>query len=197
MKTIILLVLVLFAPALHAEPLNYDYLYFSSNDTESDSGQDTGGEAFGGFWEFADTLHLFGSYDDAGSYTGTGANPLWQYDTRTLRAGIGGHYLLGTRVMLAPSIAVLHARREINASDWNGLRKYTDTGYGMQLDLRYAVANWLELTAGSRTSRIFGENETDLVGGIIFHPTHWLALGAIYHDSDSQSGAELTVRWYY
>lgn len=193
----LLMVLVLLPFAVAAEPLNYDYLYLSANDTETDDGSESEGETFGGFWSFADTLHLFASYDDAGAYAGSGANPGWDYDTRTLRAGIGGHWLIDERTMIAPAVAVLHARADVTAPAWTYAREYTDTGYGVQLDLRHALADWFELTAGGRYSEVFDGDATEFVGGVVFHPTDWLALGALYHDGDARTGTELTVRWYY
>lgn len=195
MKKTCLLGLALLAPLpVAAEPLNYDYVYLSSNNTEGSA--DNGGETAGGFWEFAETLHLFGSYDEGGNYSNTGSNPNWDYETRTMRAGVGAHYLLGTRFMLAPSVAVLRSRREIYIPN-SGQMEYSDTGYGMQLDLRYAVSNWLELTAGARSSRIFEDTRSDFVGGIIFHPTDWLAAGIVRHEGDDSAATEFTVRWYY
>lgn len=192
-----LLLLVLLSPAAPcgAEPLNYDYVYLSTNDTESDNGAENSGETLGGFWSFADTLHLFGSIDDAGAYTGLAQNPAWDYDTKTIRAGIGGHWLLGKQTMLAPSIAVLRSEVEVSAASFT--RKYTDTGYGAQLDVRHALTNWFELTAGARYTHLFDEGTTELVGGVLFHPTNWLALGALYHEREEAASTELTVRWYY
>lgn len=194
MKRICVLALALLALPAAAEPLSYDYVYLSSSDAQSDGNQDSGGEAFGGFWEFADTLHLFGSWDD-GAYSTAGGDPSWQYETRSLRAGVGGHYLLGSRFMLAPSVAVIRAEREVTAPDWT--REYTDTGYAVQLDARYAVTNWFELMAGSRSSRVFDASDTEFVGGVVFHPTDWLAVGASYRESDVQHGTELVLKWYY
>lgn len=194
----ILLAAIALAPfAVAAEPLDYDYVYLSSNDTETDDGRETDGDVFGGFWSFTDTLHVFASYDDAGAYTGSGENPLWDYDTRTLRAGIGGHYLLGERTMIAPALAVLRSEVEISAPAWTEPREVSDTGYGVQLDLRHAVTDWFELTAGGRYADVFDNGTTELVGGVVFHPTTWLALGALYHEGDDRNSTELTVRWYY
>lgn len=192
----LLATLALLPLAVAAEPLNYDYLYLSSNDTKTDDGSETSGDVFGGFWSFTDTLHVFASYDDAGAYAGD-MNPAWDYDTRTLRAGVGGHYLLGKRTMIAPAIAILRAEAEVTSPLWTSAREYSDTGYGAQLDLRHAVTNWFELTAGARYTQVFDNDATELVGGIVFHPTSWLALGALYHERDEANSTELTVRWYY
>ena len=199
MKRILLytLALALLPATAMSEPLNYDYVYLSANDTRTDSGNDDRGDTLGGFWSFADTLHLFGSLDDAGAYAGAGANAAWKYETRTLRAGIGGHYLLGKRVMIAPSIAVLRAEQEISAPAWTTARERSDTGYGAQVDLRYAVTSAFELTVGGRYSRLFDDNSTEGVGGILYHATDWLALGALYHEGERSESTELTVRWYY
>lgn len=183
--------------AVEAEPLSYDYVYLSSNDAETGSSSGDSGETLGGFWEFADTLHLFGSYDDSSAYVAAGANPDWDYDTRTLRFGIGAHYLLGERTMIAPSIAVLRARREITAPAWSTPREDEDTGYSAQLDLRHALSDRLEITAGARYSKIFDRSDSELVGGLVFHATDRLALGALHHEGEEEAGMEVTVKWYF
>lgn len=191
-----LLLLACLAPlAALAEPLSYDYVYLSSNDSSNDDSAGGSGEAFGGFYEFAQTLHLFGSYDDSSAYIGAGQNPNWDYDTKTLRFGIGGHYLLGERTMIAPSIAVLRSRRDITAPLWTV--RDEDTGYGAQIDLRHAFTNWFEVTAGARYSEVFEQDDTEFVAGIVFHPTNWLALGAVHHEGDERTATELTIKWYY
>lgn len=181
--------------AASAEPLDYDYLYLSSSETETDDGRETDGDVFGGFWSFTDTLHVFGSYDDAGAYANSGENPAWEYETRTLRAGLGAHVLVGERTMIAPALSILRAKMEVTSPLWT--REHEDTGYGAQLDLRHAITHWLELTAGGRYTHVFDDGSTQLVGGVVFHATDWLALGALYHEGDERSGVELTARWYY
>lgn len=197
MRRVLILLAAGWLPLLQAEPLNYDYIYFSNADTETDAGKQDSGETAGGFWSFTDSMHLFGSYDTAGSYTGSGENPNWNYDTRTVRAGVGAHYLIGTRVMLAPSLSVLRAEREINAPGWIAPREFSDTGFGLQLDLRLAMNDWLELTAGTSSTRVFDETDTQFVGGVLFHATNWLAVGALYHEHDDSHSMELTARFYY
>lgn len=197
MKGTLLAIAILLPAVALAEPLDYNYVYLSTNDAEDNDAGGADGETFGGFWEFAETLHLFGSYDDAGAYAGAGDNPSWEYETRTLRAGVGGHYLIGERTMIAPAVAVLYAEREVDAPGWNYPREYDDTGYGVQFDLRHAFTNWFEITAGARYSNVFDEDGTEFVGGLLFHPTNWLAVGALYHDGDNEASTEFTVRWYY
>lgn len=195
MKNTFLLVMALLPGAALAEPLNYDYIYLSNSETETDGGGESEGDAFGGFWSFADTLHVFASWDDSGSYAG--ANPAWDYDLKTLRAGIGGHYLIGERTMIAPAVAVIRAEGDVMAASWTSPRELKDTGYGVQLDLRHAVSDWFELTAGGRYSDVLDNSSTELVGGLVFHPTDWLALGALYHEREEAASTELTVRWYF
>jgi len=194
MKTLFLLAALLPVAAL-AEPLDYDYIYLSDTDTETDSGAETSGDVFGGFWSFAKNLHVFASYDDAGFYAGS--NPAWDYDVKALRAGVGGHYLVGERTMIAPAVSLIRAEGDVMAPAWDAPRNIGDTGYGVQLDLRHAVTNWLELTAGGRYADVLDDRTTELVGGVVFHPTTWLALGALYHDREDATGTELTVRWYF
>lgn len=195
MKAFIVLAAALAPLALQAEPLDYDYIYLSDHD--ADSGAVDDGEAFGGFWTFAETLHVFGSYDDTGAYGGAGENPAWDYDTRALRVGVGGHYRIGERTMIAPAIAVLRAEMDVMAPAWTAPREFSDTGYGLQLDLRHALTNRFELAAGARYTDVLDNDSSELVGGIVFHATDWLALGALYHDREGEGATEMTVRWYF
>lgn len=195
MKRLILLAAAVLPGTVLAEPLNYDYIYLSNVDTESDGGDGSEGEAFGGFWSFADTLHVFASYDDSGFYAG--ANPAWDYDLQALRAGLGGHYLLGERTMIAPAISVIRAEGDVMAPSWASPRELKDTGYGFQLDLRHALTDRFELTAGGRYTNLLDDSSTELVGGLLFHAADWIALGALYHDREEETATELTVRWYF
>ena len=93
-----LLAMTLLSGAATADVLNYDYVYLSKNGTESD-GTGTGG----GYKSFGEHTHLFLSYDDTAFYAGSHEN--WDYDLKTLRVGAGGHYLIGARTMIAPSVS--------------------------------------------------------------------------------------------
>lgn len=183
----ILLAGLLTATNAYAEPLNYDYVYFSR--VESDvNGQDVDGDVYGGFWEFARTWHVFGSYGEAGFYTpGTGRN-----ETRTLRLGVGGHYLLTDNLLVAPQLVVLDSevRDPLTGT-------ISDTGYGAQLDVRYQISRMFELSGGVRYAEVFNDSSTTMLAGGLWHATDWLALGAFYQRDSDKDGIELTVRWYY
>lgn len=197
MRILLLLAAAAVCLSANAEPLNYDYVYYSATEIDNDSGASDSGDTLGAFLSFADTLHLFGSVDTAGAYSGGSTNSNYSYDTLTLRVGIGGHYLLTERLMIAPAIAVLRSRTEVSSPNWMYAREYEDTGYGAQVDLRYWFGNRWEVTGGARYSRVFDNSATELTAGPVFHINDWLALGALYHDGENRNSTELTLRWYF
>ena len=103
MRRLLLLATLLMPGFAVAEVLNYDYVYLSRNGTEAD-----GTGTAGGFKSFGDHTHLFLSVDDTAFYAGRHED--WDYDLRTVRIGAGGHYLLGKRTMVAPSLSVFRSR---------------------------------------------------------------------------------------
>ena len=69
------LALLACASATHAEPLSYDYVYLSHQETETDTSMGrAGSDVFGMHYEVGKHLHVFGSLGDAGAY----GNPLWK-----------------------------------------------------------------------------------------------------------------------
>ena len=189
-RTLVAMALLSMPGLAAAEVLNYDYVYLSRNGTESD-----GNGTAGGFKSFGGHTHLFASYDDTAFYAGSHAD--WDYDLETLRIGAGGHYLLGQRTMIAPSLSVFRSRGEAMSPSWDAPRRVEGTGYIAQFDLRHAVTDWLELTAAARVTRFDGESSTEQVGGVIFHANDQWAFGVLYHDRDDRHSTELTVRYYY
>jgi hypothetical protein len=173
-----------------ADALNYDYVYLSKNGTESD-----GNGTAGGYKSLGDHTHVFASYDDTAFYAGSHDN--WDYDLKTLRVGAGGHYLIGARTMIAPSLSVFHSSGEVLAPTWAAPRKLGGTGYIAEFDLRHAVTDWLELTAAARRTQFAGDRWNEYVGGVMFHASHHWAFGALYHDREQQHSTEFTVRYYY
>ena len=190
MRTLLLLAAALLPGLAPAEVLNYDYVYLSRNGTEDD-----GTGTAGGFKSFGGHTHLFASFDDTAFYASSHAN--WDYDLRTLRVGAGGHYLVGERTMIAPSVSVFRSQGEVLAPSWDAPRELRGTGYIAQFDLRHAVTQRIELTAAARVTRFAGDQWRETIGGVMFHATdHW-AFGALYHDREGQAGTEFTVRYYY
>ncbi|MDG6347531.1 hypothetical protein QAA18_02045 [Luteimonas sp. 8-5] len=190
MRTCAALALLLVSGAANAEVLDYDYVYLSRNGTESD-----GNGSGGGFKSFGGHTHVFASYDDTAFYAGRHDD--WDYDLQTLRVGAGGHYLIGERTMIAPSLSVFRSRGEAKAPSWDEPRELEGTGYIAQFDLRHAVTDWLEITAAARLTRFDGDSATEMVGGVMFHATDNWAFGALYHHRDGGDTTELTVRYYY
>lgn len=204
MRTVALLVLVLgcCGNAL-AEPLNYDYVYLSSSETEHDNGEETSGEVFGAFYSFKESLHGFLSFDEGGSYS-TAAG-----DSRSLRAGAGGHFYIADRLIIAPSIAILHTRVDVDNTvmmrsvygkqylQASHLGEQSDTGYQLQLDTRWNFLDRWEIIGGLHYSEIFDQGDTEIVAGLLWHPLDWLALGAIGKEKSEARAMELTARWYF
>lgn len=177
------------------EVLNYDYLYLSRNGTETDGRSSSDGNTIGAFKSFGDHTHVFASLDDGGLYGG--ANPNWDYDIRTLRVGVAGHYLVGKRTMVAPGLAFLRVDGEAMAPAWAAPRDASGSGHVVQLDVRHAVTDWLELTAAARYTKLLGHSSREFVGGVLFHLNDSVAFGALHHERDDATSTELTVRWYY
>lgn len=174
-----------------AEPLNYDYVYLSKSEVDQDGTNETAeGETFGAFYSFRESLHGFASIDDAGSYAAVNG------DARTLRVGVGGHFLVSERFMIAPAIAALYTRTKYY--DWQMNRQEdSDTGYVLQLDARWQFLDRWELIGGVHRSSVFNTDDTEIVAGLLWHPLDWLALGAIHKDKSEATGTELTARWYF
>lgn len=190
MRRLFVLAMALLPGMAASEVLNYDYVYLSTNGTESD-----GNGTAGGFKSFGGHTHVFASYDDTAFYAGS--NEDWDYDLRTLRIGAGGHYLIGKRTMIAPSVSVFRSSGEVLAPSWTSPRDIGGTGYIAQFDLRHAVTDWLELTAAARRTSFEDATWTELVGGVIFHANDKWALGVLYRDREEQHSTEFTVRYYY
>ncbi|MDX1442804.1 MAG: hypothetical protein R3270_03385 [Gammaproteobacteria bacterium] len=203
MRYLFLAGLLLAAMPVAAEPLNYDYIYLSSGRIEPEQGESRNASAFGAFYSFANNFHGFIGVDDGGAYA---ASAPADADIRNWRIGAGGHFLVSENVMLAPAAALLRGTVEyraciplgpnLPACSWTDMEA-SDTGYVVQLDARWNFAERWEVIGGLHRSELFEESETEIVAGILWHPTDWLALGAMAKDRDTSSIAELTGRWYF
>lgn len=190
MRTILLLALFLLASAAHADALNYDYVYLSKIGNSS-NGNGTGG----GYKSFGENSHVFFSYDDTAFYAGSRSN--WDYDMKTLRVGAGGHYRIGKRTMIAPEIALFHSSGTVKAPSWPSAHNMGGNGYMVEVDLRHALTDHIELSASARRTQFAGERWNEFVGGVMLHATHHWAFGVLQHRRDSKSATEFTVRYYY
>ena len=189
-----ILALLLLPACAGAEVLNYDYVYLSKEGAAS--GQSGGGNGTaGGFKSLGQHTHVFLSYDDTAFYAGSHEN--WDYDLKTWRVGAGGHYLIGTKTMIAPSFAIFRSRGEVKAPTWASSRGLSGNGTILELDVRHAVTHWLELVGGARRTRFQDESWSELVGGVLVHPNDRWALGVLYHDREDERSTELTLRYYY
>lgn len=196
MRRLLLLAMALLPGVAPAEVLNYDYVYLSVNGTENDPGSKGGdGAAGGGFKSFGKRTHVFLSYDNTAQYAGS--NPTWDYNLKTWRIGAGGHYLIGKRTMIAPSLSVFRSNGEVMVPNSTSPQRLAGNGYIVQLDLRHALNAKLELTAAARRSKFVDGESTEFVAGVLFHPSRKWAVGVLYHDRERKRSTEFTVRHYY
>lgn len=196
MRRLLLLAMALLPGAARADVLNYDYVYLSKNGTETDRASNDGdGMAAGGYKSFGKRTHVFLSYDNTALYAGS--HPDWDYDLKTWRIGAGGHYFLGKRTLIAPSLSIFRSSGEVLAPSWTAPRKLEGTGYIVQFELRHAVTDWLELTAAARRTKFVDGTSNEYIGGVMFHVNHNWALGMLYHDRERKRSTEFTVRYYY
>ena len=187
------IVLLAVSQPLAAEPLNYDYIYLSSGRIEPEDGESRNATAFGAFYSFADSFHGFVGVDDGGAYAATVPADA---DIRNWRIGAGGHFFIGKNLIIAPTAALI--RGKARWAYMPGMyREIEDDGYALQLDARWNFTGRWELVGGLHRSELFDESDTEIVGGILWHPTDWLALGAIAKDRETAGITELTGRWYF
>jgi len=179
------LLLIAAAPA-SAEPLSYDYAYLSHQQTHVD-GQSFRNDTLGAYYQFGTNWHVFGSFGNAGSY----GNPAWK-DSRALRFGAGGHWLLNEDTMVALEGAVIRAQ-----FDKAQVGTVRDTGGSAIFELRHRFAPWVEAIASASHTEVLGRRTHEFVAGPVFHLNRTWALGAFYRRTDGSSGFEVTARTYY
>lgn len=181
----ILLIVAAAAPA-SADPLSYDYVYLSHQQAHVD-GRSFGNDTLGGYIEVGAHLHLFGSLGNAGAY----GNPAWK-NSRAVRIGTGGHWLLDDDTLIAVEGALLRAQFD------DALRgTVRDTGASAIVEFRHRFAPWCEAIASAAFSDVLDHRTTEFVAGPVFHLNRRIALGAFYRRTDGGSGLEITARTYY
>ncbi len=190
MRIVLTLALCLLANVAQADALNYDYVYLSKVGNSS-NGNGTGG----GYKSFGENTHAFFSADDTAFYSGSHRD--WNYDMKTWRVGIGGHYKIGKRTMIAPELAVFHSRGTVTSSEWPDGHAMSGNGYMVEVDLRHALTDRIELSAAARRTQYAGDSWNEFIGGVMFHATHHWAFGVLQHRTDQKSATEFTVRYYY
>ncbi len=182
------LALLACASATHAEPLSYDYVYLSHQETETDTSMGrAGSDVFGMHYELGKHLHVFGSLGDAGAY----GNPLWK-NSRALRYGLAGRHLFGEDTLFAFKVAAIRARFDRPSG-----QTVKDNGYSLILEVRHRFTPWMEGIASASRSDVLGWKTTEYVAGPMFHVGKYVAMGTLYRHMEGHSGLEATVRWYY
>jgi hypothetical protein len=173
------------APAA-AEPLSYAYAYLSHQQAHVD-GESFGNDTLGAYYELGARAHLFGAYGNAGAY----GNPAWK-NSRALRIGAGGHWLVGADTLVAVEGAALRAQ-----FDKPGSGTVRDTGASAIVEVRHRFVPWLEAIASASRSNVLGRRTNEFVAGPVFHLNRTFALGAFYRHTDDSRGFEITLRTYY
>ncbi len=181
-----LLFIIAFSAPADAEPLSYDYAYLSHQQTHV-NGQSFRNDALGAYYEVGTNLHVFASFGNAGSY----GNPAWK-DSRALRGGAGGHWLLNDDTMIAVEGAVIRAQ-----FDKPLVGTVRDTGGSAIFELRHRFAPWMEAIMSASHTDVLGRRTDEFVAGPVFHLNRTFALGAFYRHTEGSSGFEVTARTYY
>jgi len=184
--TAALLVMGLFGVSAGAEPLSYDYAYLSHQQTHV-NGQSFRNDAVGAYYEIGANFHVFGSFGNAGSY----GNPAWK-DSRALRGGAGGHWLLDDDTMIAVEGAVIRAQ-----FDKPLVGTVRDTGGSAIFEVRHRFAPWMEAIMSASHTEVLGRRTDEFVAGPVFHLNRTFAIGAFYRHVEGSSGFEVTARTYY
>lgn len=181
------IVLLLAGGFAGAEPLSYEYAYYTK--TKTDVGvTDAEGDIYGVFKEIGPRYHLFASQGDAGFYVpGTGRT-----DTTVTRLGGGARFRVHPDVLLAPQAAVLRGERTRPL-----LPEVTDTGHALLVDARWRFLAQAEATANATWSDMLGSDTTSFTLGLVYHPARWLAVGVLHNRDGSLKGTDFTLRWYY
>ncbi|MEP7043467.1 MAG: hypothetical protein ABI843_10420 [Dokdonella sp.] len=178
--------MTMFGALASAEPLSYDYAYLSHQQTHVD-GQSFRNDSLGAYYQMGANFHLFGSFGNAGSY----GNAAWK-NSRAVRGGAGGHWLLGDDTMIAVEGAVMRAQ-----FDKPFVGTVRDTGGSVIFEVRHRVAPWMEAIASTSHTDVLGRRTNEFVAGPVFHLNRTFALGAFYRHTEGSSGFEVTARTYY
>lgn len=174
------------AGALHAEPLNYSYGYLKSGEWHI-NGRSFRNDTLGAYIETGKHVHLFGSVGNGGSYTGPTLD-----GSRTLRLGIGGHWLLGQDSMIAVEAAALRTSYR-----WRNQGRMAHLGWSAILEYRYRFApSWEFVATGTRTE-LWNWRTQEFALGPVWHVNDTLAVGAFYRRMDGHNGFDVTIRTYY
>ena len=177
---------LLLAPALCAEPLNYSYGYLRSGEWHVD-GRSFRNDIAGVYIEAGKHVHLFGSLGKGGAY----AAPTLQ-DARTLRLGIGGHWLLGQDSMIAVEAAAIRASYR-----WHDAGRMAHLGWSAIVEYRYRFAPaWEAIVTGTRT-QLWNWRTQEFAVGPVWHLNDTVAIGAFYRRMDGNSGFDATIRTYF
>lgn len=186
MRRLPAIALLLVGSTVQAEPLNYDYAYLKSGESHV-NGRSFRNDTFGAYAELGGNVHVFGSLGDAGAY----GNPAWK-DSRAVRFGVGGHWLVGADSMFAVEVAGVRARFESPLAG-----TVSDTGWTTIMEFRQRLApSWEAIAAASYTD-VLGHRTREWTLGPVWHINHTFALGAFYRRDAGSNGFDLTLRTYY
>ncbi len=186
MRLLLAALLLAIGAGAHAEPLNYDYAYLKSGESHS-NGRSFRNDTFGAYYEMGKNLHVFGSVGDGGAY----GNPAWK-DSRAVRLGLGGHWMVGSDTMFAIEAAAVRARFRSPARG-----RVSDTGWTTIAEVRHRFAKDWEAIAAATYTDVLGWQTHEFVVGPVWHINDIFAVGAFYRQMEDSKGFDFTVRTYY
>ncbi|MBZ0224151.1 MAG: hypothetical protein K8F35_14140 [Dokdonella sp.] len=186
MRLLLATVLLMAGAGAQAKPLNYDYAYLKSGESHV-NGRSFRNDAFGAYYEIGNNLHIFGSISDAGSY----GHPELQ-NSRAMRLGLGGHWMIGSDTMFAIEGALLQGRYR-----WASGAKFMDTGWTTIAEFRHRFAKDWEVIAAATYTDVFGWQTREVAIGPVWHINDTFAVGAFYRHLDNSKSLDFTVRTYY
>lgn len=175
-------------PALtrHAEPLNYRYGDLKSGEWHTNGRRfrnDTGGAHV----EAGKHIHLFGSIGNGGSCVGPPLD-----GSRSVRLGIGDHWLIGEHSMLALEAAALRT-----SDRWRDQGRMAHAGWRAIVEYRCRFArSWEAVATATRTERWHWRTQ-ELALGSVWHLNDAIAAIAFVRRMDGHNGFDFTLRTCY
>lgn len=185
-STLILLFLALTASA-SAKEFDYNYLSLSYGIIEfDDTSFDGDGFGLGGSYAINEDFHVFAGYQAVGLDFGI--------DATSFGAGLGYHTSLTPVVDLVASVSYQYVDFDAPAPFSGG----DDNGFGLDLGLRFAASEELELNAGiSYVDLSDSGDDTGFGVGGLYSFTDAFALGLSAAWSDDATSYALEGRFYF
>jgi len=186
LRATLLVFVLVFSAASYAEGFDYSYLDLSYGNLEFDD-IDVDGDGFGlaGSYAINPDIHVFAGYQ--------GADLGFGVDVTSFSAGIGYN------TELSPTVdAVARLSYEYAEVDGSGFGSADDNGFGLEVGLRFAASDLVEISAGiEHVDYGDGGDETGFNLGAFYSFTDAFDLGLSGSWSDDTSRYALTGRIYF